>query len=708
MAKQLIYSAVDEGVDGGRSSLCYAAASEGALLNRLVLQNILPINSYQQLYKYPATGPDPNPVNYCHYRLPAGPTEISVLSRICAAPLYGGRSNFFAHHIIVDGNEQKSAGPAQIITKLPFKSNWDNIQKLPLISIPNLNSPERLAKNWKAFGFDPGWAGWLAEKSVAGSVVHILYPSGINPLLLISDAISVLAEHQRWKVTFSTYYTLGGNGPKCSLRFIPVEATSYTGAFLNKSAKDLVLNLNNLREYAPTSDQVLLARGERIEAKALPEFSESPFTRKEFDLTKIPQNIQFSVRSSQNGNIDVTESEVIETASDSKNFVFFSIIILGLLVPPVLTFLMTYTIHFAEWKKSTEDASVKELEIKSRIPELEKDLVTLNKTMEEKTTSLNAKSKELIENQTKLKTLNDWVEKNKPVDLESLDAGREFLKKDSAKLNIKIQASLLKPAIQEETNHVIIKNLLTNPDDILKYSGKVILNPEVIKEFIISFAKKSLAATPLEKGLEARNWVEHDKKKILDNISYQTWLKNFNTWAAKSLTQEPKTIPQSFNIHNFLAIVFIFKLAENNLYIYSELNEKAGNLPAYLNVQRNVFKPKILLDFLKSNPGATNALTDFLKSKNTDKIFSWANEVDTKNSLAIEGKIGSLPLEIKEALSKDFLDHVNANLDAYSKKIMTELGQEYKAYAPSVAILQLLLDWTEINVNKVLAKREAP
>jgi len=84
MAKQLIYSAVDEGIDGGRSSLCYAAASEGALLNRLVLQNILPINSYQQLYKYPATGPDPNPVNYCHYRLPAGPTEISVLSRICA------------------------------------------------------------------------------------------------------------------------------------------------------------------------------------------------------------------------------------------------------------------------------------------------------------------------------------------------------------------------------------------------------------------------------------------------------------------------------------------------------------------------------------------------------------------------------------------------------------------------------------------------
>ena len=707
MAKQLIYSAVDEGIDGGRSSLCYAAASEGALLNRLVLQNILPINSYQQLYKYPATGPDPNPVNYCHYRLPAGPTEISVLSRICAAPLYGGRSNFFAHHIIVDGNEQKSAGPAQIITKLPFKSNWDNIQKLPLISIPNLNPTERLAKNWKAFGFDPGWAGWLAEKSVAGSVVHILYPSGINPLLLISDAISVLAEHQRWKVTFSTYYTLGGNGPKCSLRFIPLEATSYTGAFLNKSAKDLVLNLNNLRENAPTSDHVLLARGERIEAKALPEFSDSSFARKEFDPTKIPQN-QFSVQSSKNGNFDVTESEVIVNAFDFKKFSFFSMIILGLLVPSVLTLLMTYTIHFAEWKKSTEDASVKESELKSKIQELEKDLASLNKAMDEKTTSLNAKSKELNENVTKLKTLNDWVEKNKPVDLESLDAGREFLKKESAKLNIKIQASLLKPAIQEETNHVVIKNPLTNPEDILKYSGKVILNPEVIKEFIISFAKKSMTATPLEKGLEARNWVEHDKKKISDNISYQTWLKNFNTWAAKNLTQEPKTIPQSFNIHNLLAINFIFNLAEDNLYVYSELNEKAGNLPAYLNIQRNVFKPKILLEFLKSNPGATNALTDLLKSKKTDKIFSWANEIDTRNPLAIEGKIGSLPLELKETMSKEFLDYVVLNLETYSKKITAEIGQENKAYAPSVAILQLLLEWTEINVNKVLAKRVAP
>ena len=708
MAKQLIYSAVDEGIDGGRSSLCYAAASEGALLNRLVLQNILPINSYQQLYKYPATGPDPNPVNYCHYRLPAGPTEISVLSRICAAPLYGGRSNFFAHHIIVDGNEQKSSGPAQIITKLPFKSNWDNIQKLPLISIPNLNPTERLAKNWKAFGFDPGWAGWLAEKSVAGSVVHILYPSEINPLLLISDAISVLAEHQRWKVTFSTYYTLGGNGPKCSLRFIPLEATTYTGAFLNKSAKDLVLNLNNLRENAPTSDHVLLARGERIEAKALPEFAESSLTRKEFDPTKIPQNIQFGVQSSKNGNFDVTELVSTENSFDFKKFSFFLIIILGLLVPPVLTFLMTYTIHFAEWKKSTEDASVKESELKSKIQKLEKELVSLNEVMEEKTTSLNAKSKELNENVTKLKTLNDWVEKNKPVDLESLDAGREFLKKESAKLNIKIQASLLKPAIKEETNHVVIKNPLTNPEDILKYSGKVILNPEVIKEFIIRFAKKSMPATPLDKVLIARNWVEQDKKKISDNISYQTWLKNFNIWAVKNLTQEPKTIPQSFNIHNLLAINFIFNLAEDNLYVYSELNEKAGNLPAYLNIQRNVFKPKILLEFLKSNPGATNALTDFLKSKKTDKIFYWANEIDTRNPLAIEGKIGSLPLELKETMSKEFLDYVVLNLEAYSKKITAEIGQENKAYAPSVAILQLLLEWTEINVNKVLAKREAP
>lgn len=708
MAKQLIYSAVDEGIDGGRSSLCYAAASEGALLNRLVLQNILPINSYQQLYKYPVTGPDPNPVNYCHYRIPAGPTEISILSRICAAPLYGGRSNFFAHHIIVDGNEQKSAGPAQIISKLPFKSNWDNIQKLPLISIPNLNPTERLAKTWKAFGFDPGWAGWVAEKSVAGSVVHILYPSEINPLLLISDAISVLAEHQRWKVTFSTFYTLGGNGPKCSLRFIPLEATTYTSAFLNKSAKDLVLNLDNLRENAPTSDHVLLARGERIEAKALPEFPESSLTRKEFDPTKIPQNIQFSVQSSKNGNSDVTESEVIVNPFDFKKFSFFSMLILGLLVPPVLTFSMTYTIHFAEWKKSTEDASVKESELNSKIQELEKDLASLNKAMDEKTTSLNAKSKELNEIVTKLKTLNDWVEKNKPVDLESLDAGREFLKKESAKLNIKIQASLLKPAIQEETNHVVIKNALTNPEDILKYSGKVILNPEVIKEFIISFAKKSMPATPLEKGLIARNWVEHDKKKISDNISYQTWLKNFNIWAVKNLTQEPKTIPQSFNIHNLLAINFIFILAEDNLYVYSELNEKAGNLPAYLNIQRNVFKPKILLEFLKSSPGATNALTDFLKSKNTDKIFSWANEVDTRKPLAIEGKIGSLPLELKETMSKEFLDYVVLNLEAYSKKITAEIGQENKAYAPSIAILQLLLEWTEINVNKVLAKREAP
>ena len=78
-----------------------------------------------------------------------------------------------------------------------------------------------------------------------------------------------------------------------------------------------------------------------------------------------------------------------------------------------------------------------------------------------------------------------------------------------------------------------------------------------------------------------------------------------------------------------------------------------------------MFKPKILLEFLKSNPGATNALTDFLKSKKTDKIFSWANEIDTRNPVAIEGKIGSLPLELKETMSKEFLDYVVLNLEKW-------------------------------------------
>ncbi|MEY4394179.1 MAG: hypothetical protein RL595_1428 [Planctomycetota bacterium] len=705
MAKQLIYSAVDEGIDGGRSSLCYAAASEGALLNRLVLQNILPINSYQQLYKYPATGPDPNPVNYCHYRLPAGPTEISVLSRICAAPLYGGRSNFFAHHIIVDGNEQKSAGPAQIITKLPFKSNWDNIQKLPLISIPNLNPTERLAKNWKAFGFDPGWAGWLAEKSVAGSVVHILYPSGINPLLLISDAISVLAEHQRWKVTFSTYYTLGGNGPKCTWRFIPLEASAYIAPYLNKSPRDLVLNLSNVHEKAPSSDLASLARGEAIEPR--PEFSIYSASPKAFDIQKqikisnSPVDVQLS---QQHSSADSSQSSL-----DVKKLFSYLGIVFLVLMPSFLTLLITYTVYLGEWNQLVSKANTDETKLNNQLAETTAEEIRIFKEIDETKTALNKKNTELKGYENKIIDRKSWLKKNSPKECLSLKEAQDLITKSVDIINIKIPAGELKPALESTPPTVIVKKDLEKPSDILNHAGKTILAPENLKDFIFNYARKSMPATPLDKNLEAANWLEQDRQKLNGNIAFQTWLKNLTSWASKISTASNSTIPQNFSMHNCFSILFCCKLATENLFVFSEMNSKGGNLPLFFEKQKAAFKSNILLNFLKSNPRLNTALQEFPKTKKLDNLLQMLVSPETKNPQVVEGNLESIPAEIRHSISMEFLDHVNANLNAYMKKISSEISMspESKPFVPSIAVMQLLLEWTEIKCNEVLIRKKA-
>ena len=64
---------------------------------------------------------------------------------------------------------------------------------------------------------DAGWAGTLAEAFLldATKPAYIIYPPGVDLLPLINEAIALLPESVRWRVTFSTYFTSLPAGLAC-------------------------------------------------------------------------------------------------------------------------------------------------------------------------------------------------------------------------------------------------------------------------------------------------------------------------------------------------------------------------------------------------------------------------------------------------------------------------------------------------------------
>ncbi|MBJ7346333.1 MAG: hypothetical protein JHD09_13735, partial [Gemmataceae bacterium] len=270
MPRELIYTAADEGIDGLRGCLCYAGASSDALSNKLLLQNLLAINNYQELYKAGNPRAHNNPIGFSHYRFNAGVRDCSVISRIGPAPLYANRTNFIAHHVILDDMDKAKAGPAWAIKNFKFRDHWSpqigriDTQRLAIGSLD-----PQVCNYWKSIVGDAGWAGWLAERAQSGKPITVLYPTGYDPLALLQEAIALLPEYQRWNITFSTYYTLGGRGPNCTLRFIPLDADNLAAPFSDKTFHDGVLNLARRLGNAPTGALVNLARGEKPKDKPI-------------------------------------------------------------------------------------------------------------------------------------------------------------------------------------------------------------------------------------------------------------------------------------------------------------------------------------------------------------------------------------------------------------------------------------------------------
>lgn len=539
MPRELIYTAADEGIDGLRGCLCYAGASSDALSNKLLLQNLLAINNYQELYKAGNPRAHNNPIGFSHYRFNAGVRDCSVISRIGPAPLYANRTNFIAHHVILDDMDKAKAGPAWAIKNFKFRDHWSpQIGRIDTQRIAIGSLDPQVCNYWKSIVGDAGWAGWLAERTQSGKPITVLYPNGLDPLSLIQEAIALLPEHQRWNITFSTYYTLGGRGPNCTLRFIPLEADNLAAPFSDKTFHDGVLNLARGLGNAPTGALVNLARGEKPKDKPIPPGSSfiPSFDPIKSDIPGLMSS-KDSLRSKSELFIDPqTNFESFDNLKPSGpdntwKTIKFVAGILGLLFLLVLPSLLTWLIATATNKSKFESAKQANIanfeELNASNKKLEAEKNQEKKKLDKANDDLAKKLEDKTNKEKEIKEINDSLKVSNISNVKDInelyDKYEENKNKKSALVKMPKQVMKeLQDAREKSKNIIVSKNEKITDEKafelLLKNNkGKVLDDGNLILTYLEAYEKdfstKVASYDKTKRYFATKTWLETDKLK---------------------------------------------------------------------------------------------------------------------------------------------------------------------------------------------------
>jgi hypothetical protein len=164
-------------------------------------------------------------IDWAHRILSIQGKSYTVLSR--TAPCgndWSGRPNRIAHHLIVDANDRAVGGPAWMLAQFKgFHSVAPTVEERAVgPSLPKGAEPVRPADAWRAAGFDPGWAGMIAQTLLEApqTTCCVVLPDGVDGLPLVLDVLALLPEEKRWFVTFSTRFQRLPAGGRCQLRLL--------------------------------------------------------------------------------------------------------------------------------------------------------------------------------------------------------------------------------------------------------------------------------------------------------------------------------------------------------------------------------------------------------------------------------------------------------------------------------------------------------
>ncbi len=267
MSQELHYTSVPRGLKPGSRGFCTVACT--AQMSAPLFELLESLSGYRPVYPVHDPAAAQNPINFSHLRLTVGGMAVSVLSRVGPANLdYSGRSNKYAHHVVLEPNERPEGGPAWLVGHPGFlQEAWDGEPRLLPAgqTPPRGDRPPGVAGAWKALGVDAGWAGVLAESFLADPrrPVFLIFRPGMDLLPLFVEAIALLPPPRRWDVEFSTYFTSLPRGVNCPWRGVVEGSPEAQNALRLPNA--LTINLCGSLGRAEGRALVHQARGERFQ-----------------------------------------------------------------------------------------------------------------------------------------------------------------------------------------------------------------------------------------------------------------------------------------------------------------------------------------------------------------------------------------------------------------------------------------------------------
>lgn len=250
MSQELIYTSVPRGLRPGSSGFCTVAMT--AQMPNSLVERLESLSAYRPVYQLGDPQAPKNPVNWAHWRVTIRDTAYSVISRVAFAEAdYTGRSNKFAHHVVLNPDERPPAGPASTLRQMFrdgfIESGWTGEPRLlepGRVRIPDGDRPAQSCTHWQRAAGDAGWAGILADafRADPAKPAHIIYTAGKDILPLIEEALALLPPPMRWQVTFSTYFTDLPMGATCVWRCVVADSPAAKEA-LRSGARPLIIDL---------------------------------------------------------------------------------------------------------------------------------------------------------------------------------------------------------------------------------------------------------------------------------------------------------------------------------------------------------------------------------------------------------------------------------------------------------------------------------
>lgn len=222
MAYELYYTSAPRGLRPQTSGICTVGLTRG--FPAPFISRIEALSGYRKL----SDDADSSacPIAFSHWIVEGGGVNRHVLSAVrMAPPDHTGRSNKFAHHLLLREEECVAAGPAWLLQQAGVMADAWTGEPRELPQERRMPTSGRVVAgvcaSWQRVGGDSGWAGVLANAAMLdpAKACSVIVPRGTESLDLIAEALLLLPAEFRWRVTFSSYFMEPIAGVRCSWRF---------------------------------------------------------------------------------------------------------------------------------------------------------------------------------------------------------------------------------------------------------------------------------------------------------------------------------------------------------------------------------------------------------------------------------------------------------------------------------------------------------